>query len=71
VRASIVDKGWIWPATIAQRQGSADRGWDGSTRAPDVENLAGLADAHVDPHGIASQHSGDVQRQRRAVAQEP
>ncbi len=37
----------------------------------DVEDLTRFADAHVDPCSIASQHSGDVQGQRRAIAQEP
>ncbi|MFV8755295.1 hypothetical protein ACNOYE_32495 [Nannocystaceae bacterium ST9] len=35
-----------------------------------TSRIARLADAHVDPRSVAGQHSGDMQRQGRAIAQE-
>jgi hypothetical protein len=56
-------------ASIAQPQCTADRRRDGSPCSADIEDLAGLRDLDVHARTIASQHAGDVQRNRCAVAQ--
>ncbi|MFO7564053.1 MAG: hypothetical protein R6X02_15510 [Enhygromyxa sp.] len=57
-------------AAVAQPQRAADRRRDRPCPPTDIEQLAVLANHHVDPRPVAGQHPGDVQGDRRAVGQE-
>ena len=61
---------WHPAAAVAQPQRAADRRKNTASAAAHIEQLALLADLHVDPGAVAGEHPRDVNRHRGAVAQE-
>lgn len=57
-------------ATVTQPQRAADRGWDRSAGAADIEDLAGFAYFDIHARAVAGEQAGHVQRNWCAVTQE-